>query len=56
MKTPWIAAGIVGANACHGQDGRDKTKAAAFDNRMFACSLVRLPAWPEDLRLLRASL
>ena len=54
MKTLWfvaVVACIAGANACHGQEAVDKAKAAAFDNQD-----VRRPAWPEDLRLLRASL
>ncbi|MET0678907.1 MAG: hypothetical protein ABW175_24175 [Bradyrhizobium sp.] len=39
MKFVWIAATVIliaGASACHAQDGVDKTKAAAFDGRMFA--------------------
>jgi hypothetical protein len=38
MKYACIAAAIasvVGANACHAQEGVDKAKAATFDNRMF---------------------
>src|SRR5437899_2943748 len=38
MKYVWIIAAIasvVGAHACHAQEGVDKAKAAAFDARMF---------------------
>ena len=54
MKYACIAAAIasiVGAHACHAQEGVDKARAAAFDSQD-----VRRPARPEDLCLLRASL
>ena len=54
MKTPWfvaVVACIAGANACHGQEAVDKAKAASVRQQD-----VRWSAWPEDLRLLRASL
>ncbi|WKA30110.1 hypothetical protein [Bradyrhizobium roseum] len=38
MKSAFLAvaiASIIGANACNAQDGVDKAKATAFDNRMF---------------------
>lgn len=38
MKYLWIVAtvaSLVGANACHAQDGVDKARAAAFDGQMF---------------------
>ena len=38
MKYVWIAAAfasVVGARACHAQEGVDKAKATAFDARMF---------------------
>ena len=38
MKYAWIVAAIasvVGASACHAQEGVDKAKATAFDARMF---------------------
>ncbi|WP_028347090.1 hypothetical protein [Bradyrhizobium murdochi] len=42
MKYLWIVAtvaSLVGANACHAQDGVDKAKAAAFDGQMFGSPL-----------------
>jgi hypothetical protein len=38
MKYVWIAAAfasVVGAHACHAQEGVDKAKATAFDAWMF---------------------
>ena len=38
MKYVWIAAAfvsVVGAHACHAQEGVDKAKATAFDTRLF---------------------
>jgi len=38
MKCVWIVAAVasvVGANACHAQEGFDKARATAFDARMF---------------------
>lgn len=38
MKCTWIVAAVasvIGAGACHAQEGVDKAKATAFDGRMF---------------------
>ncbi|MEH2591891.1 DsrE family protein [Bradyrhizobium sp. AZCC 1721] len=42
MKYLWIVAtvaSLVGANACHAQDGVDKARTAAFDGQMFGSPL-----------------
>ena len=42
MKCTWIVAAVasvIGAGACHAQEGVDKAHAAAFDGRMFGAPL-----------------